>query len=170
MPSNWDERYAAGEAADRPPEPLVIRAVAGRTPRRALDLACGLGRNALYLAAHGWQVTAVDASSVALDILRERAAEGLAVTTVQADLEAGEFLIEPNSWDLIVDCNYLQRSLFPAIRDGIVSQGVFVGVFPMQGINPAYQIHPGEAKAVFAGWTLLHYSEGSRTEIIARRP
>src|SRR5687767_2178245 len=95
MSRDWNERYAAGEGADRPPEPLVIHAIRDRKPGDALDLACGLGRNALYLAAQGWSVTAVDASRVALDILSERAAEGLNVQPVLADLEAGEYAIEP---------------------------------------------------------------------------
>jgi tellurite methyltransferase len=169
MRRDWNERYAAGEASDRPPEPLIVSAIQGRTPGRALDLACGLGRNALYLAAHGWHVTAVDSSKVALDVLRERAAEGLAVEPILADLEAGEFPIEPGSWDLIVDCNYLQRDLFPAIREGLRPGGLFVGRFPMTGINPAFQMHPGEGRAFFKGWKLLHYSEEDRTEIVAEK-
>ena len=170
MSRDWNERYATGEAGDRPPEPLVIEAIRHRRPGRALDIACGLGRNALYLAAQGWDVTAVDASRVALDLLSERAAEGLSVHPVLADLEANEFDIEPESWDLIVDCNYLQRSLFPAMQNGLVRGGLFIGVFPMERINPAFQMRAGEGKELFAGWTLLHYVEAGRTEMIAEKP
>ena len=112
----------------------------------------------------------MDSSSVALDILSERAAEGLSVHPVLADLEAGEFRIEPNSWDLIVDCCYLQRDLFPSIRDGVRSGGLFVGVFPMSGINPAYLMRAGEGRELFEGWNLLHYTEAERTEIVAEKP
>jgi SAM-dependent methyltransferase len=146
-----------------------MEAVRGRTGR-ALDLASGLGRNALYLAAQGWEVTAVDSSSVALDILSERAAEGLNVHPVLADLEAGEFRIEPDAWDLIVDCCYLQRDLFSSIRDGVRRSGLFVGVFPMSGINPAYLTRAGEGRVLFGDWNLLHYAEGERMEIVAQRP
>jgi tellurite methyltransferase len=170
MPRDWNERYATGEAADRPPEPLVVRAVMNREPGRALDLACGLGRNSLYLAAQGWHVTAVDYSRVALDIVAERAAEGLDVRPVVADLEAGGFTIEPDSWDLIVDCCFLHRPIFPAIKAGIRPGGLFVGVFPMSGINPAFLMAPGEGRELFAGWTLLHYEEAERMEIIAQKP
>ena len=83
----WDEKYANAALSERPPEALVVQVAETRTPGRALDLACGLGRNALYLAAQGWQVTAVDYSTVALDILSERAAEGLPVHIVHADLK-----------------------------------------------------------------------------------
>ena len=60
MARDWNDRYATGEAPDKPPEALVVKAAETRRPGKALDLACGLGRNALYLAANGWQVTAVD--------------------------------------------------------------------------------------------------------------
>jgi tellurite methyltransferase len=169
MSDRWNVRYASGNVPEKPPETLLVEAVRGRIGS-ALDLACGLGRHALYLAAQGWDVTAVDCSSVALDILSERAAEGLNVHPVLADLEAGEFRIEPNSWDLIVDCCYLQRDLFPSIRDGVRSGGLFVGVFPMSGINPAYLMRPREGRELFEGWNLLHYTETDRTEIIAEKP
>jgi hypothetical protein len=107
---------------------------------------------------------------VALDILSERAAEGLGVHPVLADLEAGEFVIEAESWELIVDCNYLHRSLFASIREGLTSKGLFVGVFPMTGINPAYQMRAGEGRELFADWNLIHYAENTRTEIIAEKP
>src|SRR5438067_11196563 len=97
-------------------------------PGRALDLACGAGRNALYLATLGWQVTAVDSSAVAISILRERAAglaPGFSVDARVADLEAGGFTIAPASFDLILDFFYLQRDLFPHIREGLPPGGVF---------------------------------------------
>src|SRR5687768_13244294 len=98
MPRDWNTHYAEGEQEERPPEPLLVQAIRDRPPGRALDLACGLGRNALFLAAHGWDVTAVDASHVAIDILRERASEGPPVHAVVVDLEAGEFVIQPDAW------------------------------------------------------------------------
>jgi len=122
------------------------------------------------LAAQGWDVTAVDYSPVALDILSERASEGLPVHPVLADLEAGKFQIEPDSWDLIVDSCYLQHSLFSSIRAGVRSAGLFVGIFPMSGINPAFLMKAGEGKRLFGDWKLLHYLEAERTEIIAEKP
>ena len=87
----WNERYRAGEQLFDAPVPLVVQ-FAGSAAGRALDLACGSGRNALYLAELGWQVTAVDGSPVAVDVLRARAAErGLEIDIRVADLERGEF-------------------------------------------------------------------------------
>ena len=147
----------------------MVRAIQSRTPGRVLDLACGLGRNALYLAAQGWEVTAVDASSVAIAMLTERAVEGLTVHPVLADLESDEYSIQENSWDLIVKCCYLQRSLFPSVRNGVRTGGLFVGVFPMSGINPRFLMRSGEGRELFGDWKLLHYAEAERTEIVAEK-
>jgi 2-polyprenyl-3-methyl-5-hydroxy-6-metoxy-1,4-benzoquinol methylase len=83
-------------------------------PGRALDIASGPDRHAIWLAQRGWQVTAVDKSAVAIDMLRHRAVEkGVSIDSRIADLENHEFLIASESYDLIVVCNYLQRDLFP---------------------------------------------------------
>ena len=64
----WDERYAAsGLVWSATPNQFVERELRDLPPGRALDLACGEGRNAIWLASLGWQVTAVDFSQVALD-------------------------------------------------------------------------------------------------------
>src|ERR1700689_3084754 len=91
--ADWNERYRSGSRAaedlDAAPTPLVVEMAkrladdrpltAAQPALRALDLACGAGRNALWLAQHGWDVTAVDAAPSAVTILRERAAHsGLA--------------------------------------------------------------------------------------------
>jgi SAM-dependent methyltransferase len=97
--TNWDERYRRGEHGDDTPLPLVAEYAAKLSPGRALELDCGLGRHALHLAERGWQVTAVDSSQVALEILRERARlRGVNVDTRFADLECGEFVIETETY------------------------------------------------------------------------
>jgi SAM-dependent methyltransferase len=69
---DWDERYRAeGLVWGVEPNRWVAQEVAHLRPGRALDLACGEGRNALWLAARGWQVTGVDFSAVALEKARE---------------------------------------------------------------------------------------------------
>jgi SAM-dependent methyltransferase len=71
----WNKRWA-GERAQASTEPSAFLAaeVAGLPPGRALDVACGAGRNAVWLAGHGWQVTAFDFSEVALRAARALAA------------------------------------------------------------------------------------------------
>lgn len=83
--ASWDERYRVhGLVWGGPPNRWVVEELTDAPPGRALDLACGEGRNALWLAAHGWQVTAVDFSAVAIGKARELDTNHL-VEWVQAD-------------------------------------------------------------------------------------
>jgi SAM-dependent methyltransferase len=98
----WDERYRADELVWKAePNRFLVEEVAGRAPGRALDLACGEGRNALWLAERGSQVTAVDFSAVGLEKARRLAFErGLELVLVEADvLEWGP---PAASFDLVV--------------------------------------------------------------------
>lgn len=78
--ARWDARHATHDPIETIEEDLALGdEAAGLTPGRALDLGTGDGRNAVWLAQRGWQVTAVDFSSVALDRARTRSdAEGVA--------------------------------------------------------------------------------------------
>ena len=125
----WDERYRSGDRAsedlEAAPNPLLIETAAKLRPGKALDLACGAGRNAIWLAERGWRVTAVDGAASAIEILRRRAAErGATIETQIADLEKGEYRIEPGSWDLIAMSFYLQTSLFEPAKRGVRPGGV----------------------------------------------
>jgi SAM-dependent methyltransferase len=128
---DWDERYREpGFAYGTAPNDFLV-SVADRIPTgRILSLCEGEGRNAVYLAALGHEVTGVDGSSVGLAKARElAAARGVTITTVVADL--AEFRIEPGQWDGIVSC---YCHLPPAIRiplhrdvvNGLRPGGLFV--------------------------------------------
>jgi SAM-dependent methyltransferase len=98
----WNARYAAKQwEPERPPNLFMVRELAGRTAGgRALDLACGEGRNAVWLAAQGWRVTAVDFSGVALDRAQQLAARrGVEVDWVRADVT--RFSPRPGSYALV---------------------------------------------------------------------
>src|SRR3984957_12348528 len=99
--SEWDDRYRAGQYAADTTIPLVLEFTQALTPGIALDLACGPGRNAIYLVQRGWSVTAVDASSIAIDLLRR---SNPSIDAHLADLESGEFIIAPESYDLVLSC------------------------------------------------------------------
>lgn len=99
---DWDRRYAAVENlwAARPNRFLVAE-VGDLEPGRALDLACGEGQNAIWLASLGWDVTGVDYSEVAISKARARAErDGVHVEFVCADLVEHE--PEPAGFDLVV--------------------------------------------------------------------
>lgn len=71
---SWDERHATRHPIEAPhPDPLLVHEAHRLAPGRALDVACGDGRNAVWLAERGWRVTGVDFSAVALVHARERA-------------------------------------------------------------------------------------------------
>jgi tellurite methyltransferase len=182
VPRDWNEHFAGAAPVDSAADPLLIEAADMLPPGRALDLACGPGRHALYLARLGWRVTAVDSSSAAIGRLRAQAA-GLPLDARLADLARGEFAIPPDTYQLISDFYYLQRDLFPQIRAGVHPGGVFVGAIllldegPQRAPrNPDFQLQPSELRSLFDGWKVLYYSEGrdvgrSRraARIVARR-
>lgn len=99
---DWDRRYAGSEllwtaAANR----FLVAEASGLAPGRALDLACGEGRNAVWLAEQGWEVTGVDFSGVALAKAAKLAAgRGVAAEWVQADLL--DYDPSPGAYDLVV--------------------------------------------------------------------
>ena len=162
----WDQRYRAGEQLFETPSPLVVSVAGELEPGTALDLACGAGRNAVYLAARGWRVTAVDGSATAVELVRQRAPM---VDVGVADLERG-FVIAPESWDLICCMYYLQRDLIPKIQSGVRVGGVVIVIVHLADAEPTpRQASPGELRAMFAVWDVLHYYEGVPRESCHRR-
>lgn len=123
----WDERYAGRDLVwSHEPNAFVAAECADLAPGRALDLACGEGRNALWLAARGWAVTAADFSAVALDkgrALGEGRPGAERVAWVVADATA--WAAEP-AYDLVVLC-YLQ---LPAAERGEAVRRAWGSVAP----------------------------------------
>lgn len=183
----WDARYRSRERAkedfDSEPAKLLVDVANELHPGKALDLACGTGRNALWLAKQGWTVTAVDGSAAAIDVVRRRASDmKVATDVVIADLEAGQYSIEPGFWDLIVISYYLQRDLLKPAMAGVVPGGLLVTIVHVTepGEEPTKnRLKPGELIEYFLAWEVLHSYEGkphdsthqrSVAEIVARRP
>lgn len=120
----WDERYAARELVwSAAPNQFVASELADLPPGRAADLAAGEGRNAIWLAHHGWEVTALDFSQVALDKGRQLAGD-TPLEWVRADATTWA---PDSAYDLVV-LAYLQlpaeerqaavRRAFRALRPG----------------------------------------------------
>jgi SAM-dependent methyltransferase len=173
----WDERYRTGqrpaEDLEAAPNQLLIETAKRLQPGKALDLACGTGRNALWLAEQGWNVAAVDGAPAAIEILRQRASEkGLRVDARVADLESGEYRIEPSAWDLIAICYYLQRDLFEPAKRGVARRGVLLAIAHIAepGEEPTYKrLKSGELESYFQGWEILHYYEGKPNDAAHQR-
>lgn len=125
----------------------------------ALDLACGSGRHAKWLAEHGWTVTAVD---------REPGEMRPGVTTIKADLEKHEFRIEPEAWELIICWLYWQEDLLPEIARG-VKPGGFVALAGKTTGRFATSLD--RYHAAFPGWEeVASGQDESRAFLIAERP
>jgi len=182
--SDWDAKHRL--AAEEPPsEPAsIVSELLPLLPSGpALDIACGTGRHTLLLAGRGQHVTAVDFSSVALDILEVRAhAMGAPIRRnerlhkagrpqkggaelIHADLE--RMTLPERRYDLILCIQYLQRDLFPqmagALRpNGVLLMETFTRVqleFAGGPRNPAYLLEPGELREAFPELRVLFYRE-----------
>lgn len=202
----WNRQHAAGQGASDASAFLKEILLSGSWPiprGRALDIATGKGRNAIFLAEQGFDVVAIDVSPVALDEARQRAAErslrsptGKPVapshTTVgrsperdprakaedrgegsiswqQADLETIE--LPKSTYDLIVNLNYLQRSLIPQIKTSLKPGGhvIFETFLIGQEMighpkNPAYLLGHNELLDLFRDFRVLCYREGKVSE------
>ena len=175
MPSNealelrqkWDRIYRATDAADIPPPARVLAENAHLLPRAgtALDLASGLGGNALFLARRGLETRAYDISWEALARL-ERLAErlSLGVATEVRDVVANP--PEPESFDAIIVSRFLHRSLAPAIQAALRPGGLlFYQTYTVEKArdtgpsNPAYLLQPNELLGLFRRLRLLAYRE-----------
>src|SRR5664279_4471900 len=120
--TTWDMRYTCSELVwGAAPNRFVAAELEGLQPGRALDIACGEGRNTIWLATRGWQATGIDFSAVALDRAARLAAEAGVedrVTFVVGDVEVGELPTGP--FDAVVVA-YLQLPEAPrrsALRRG----------------------------------------------------
>jgi len=176
----WDQRYRVGEQVFQTPAPLVVEFARDLTPGAALDLACGPGRNSLYLAKLGWRVTAVDGSAVAIDLLRAGSPD---IDARVVDLEAGEFEVAPAPFDLVLSCYYLQRSLIAQIKTALRPGGLLIMIVHLadadQPQGTPTRAYPGELRAFFGDWRILHYREGEPgesghrhavAELVAQKP
>jgi SAM-dependent methyltransferase len=168
----WNRKYTRGEGpAHFEPKDFLAEHAALLTHGRALDIACGFGGNALYLAAGGYRVDAVDVSEVAL-----RQAQGEAqrrglqdrVHLIQADL--ARWWVPPTCYDLILVFYYLNRDLLPPLFTGLRPGGLLFQAHRNQrflqhrpDFHPDYLLEVGELRrrATEAGLEILYYTEGT---------
>ena len=134
----------------------------------SLDLACGSGRHAVWLAEQGFHTMAIDRDAAAIEALKEEASRRrLSIRTRVVDLESGERVLEPDSFDLIVVVHYLHRPLFPSIVRALRSGGVlvyetFTRAQAARGkpTNPAFLLEPGEFLTLVRPLEILASREG----------
>jgi SAM-dependent methyltransferase len=196
--ADWDAKHslAAREAAEAPAG--ILAELWPLLPTgAALDLACGRGRNAIFLAEHGRPVTAVDWSPAALDLLEKRAQTlnlpvrriqriekakqaRAGIDLVEADLESAQ--LEVNGYFLILCVRYLQRSLFPQICRALRPGGMLLFEtytkaqldFSGGPRNPAHLLDKGELRRAFPELQTVFYrelrAEQGIASLAARKP
>jgi len=141
-----------------PPAIELTSSLLGIPPGRALDLACGSGRHAIWLRDRGWQVTAVD----------QAIEEIPGVTCLRADLEQHEFPLEPQAWDLIVCWLYWQENLLPAIAAGLKPGGTVALAGKLTG---RFATSLAQYRRAFANWHEIAAREDAlKAFLLTRKP
>ena len=165
----WDKRFGRKEyALGTKPNPFLKKAIHLLPGGKALDMATGEGRNAVFLAQHGFEVDAVDISAKGLKKARKLAREaGVRVNAFLVDLD--HYQIEEDRYDLIANFYFLKRRLIPKIRKGLRKGGKIIfetyllehRTLAAGGPRQAkYFLKPNELLRFFKDFRILFYREG----------
>ncbi len=170
----WNRKYRDKGPESLSSEPagwlVAHRDLLTLEPRgRALDVACGSGRNAAYLARLGFTVDALDVSSVVIGWLQERVEqEGLSVHPRCCDLTREP--LPRREYQVVLNFNFLQRDLFPALKGATAPGGLVIFEtftrlqveLPRGPSDPEHTLEPGELRRAFADFEILDYREKTR--------
>jgi tellurite methyltransferase len=167
----WDAKYTGKPVPDRlSPDDWLIEQVADLKPGRALELACGLGHNAIWMAAHRWQVDAVDISPVGLALAEALANEHhVRVTWIAVDLD--QYVPDLTAYDLVFVFRFLDRQRLPDIIQGALKPGgrLVYETFTTAHLarpeshmkNPAFALERGELPRLFPRLEVVSHTECS---------
>jgi SAM-dependent methyltransferase len=151
--TKWDAKYLANLGGSEP-TPILEKYWNLAPVGRALDIACGNGRNSIFLADNGFAVDAVDISTVATNRLEGQHSN---INVICTDLD--EWIIPPDRYDLIVNIKFLDRQLFPMIRDGLKTGGVLIFRSFMNGHKDEYCLKQNELLREFQSFRIVYYEE-----------
>lgn len=172
----WNTRYAERAApAEREVPECLRRWVPAAARGRALDIACGAGRNAIFVASCGFAVDALDISAVALAQARgAAAAAGVAVNWIEHDLDAG--LPLPGPYQLVMQLHFANAAITRAVPALLAPGGVFVCQQHLRTAEEVagprgatHRVAPGELATLLPGLEVLHCVEEIRTDADGQR-
>jgi tellurite methyltransferase len=166
---HWDKKYR-----ERKPDLIqgantLLKKYLRFLPKgKALDLAAGEGRNAVFLAEHGFEAEAVDISPIAISRARKLAkARGVRIQAIAVDLDT--YPISPGQYDVILSFYFLDRRLIPRIKKGLKKGGMVVfETYTVAQRNRGsggpsdhkYLLKPNELLHLFRDFQILFYREG----------
>lgn len=172
--AGWDAIYRDGTGFRVAPNQLLVDAVRGVAPGKALDVGMGQGRNAVFLAQQGWDVTGVDTSAEGLRIAHDSAAAaGVQVHGVLEDVATYD--LGKGRWDLIALIYMGDRALLERIKAAVAPGGLVViewfhedsnGYFP----HPIQGFRTGELERAFAGFSVVRSETVEGVADFGQRP
>ena len=177
--TSWDERFRSGEyPRDPDPAPVFERYAEALSGDRALDVATGTGRNAVFLATAGYRVDAVDRSREGLRIARRSAEErGVDARTnwIQADVTSQAFPSE--TYDVVAVSFYRAIDRFSDLKEALAPGGLFLVEHHLRTADPVesgpsgdrYRFAANELLRACLDLTVLHYEEGFEERSDGRR-
>ncbi len=179
----WDTIYRdRAEHPLPPPAPLLLEYTPPVTPTaippRALDFACGLGQNGLWLAEQGYVVDLMDISRVALNrVQTEMVKRGIRNANL-LQIDADTVHLDESTYDLIAVFRFLHRDLLPRLNAAIKPGGrIIYETFNLQHLdanpdfNVDYLVQGDELKDAFKGWRILvHQHRNNITQLVALKP
>ena len=181
--ARWDNKYAAGNPNPGfVPDPLLVRHAQHLDGKGwALDVACGVGQNAMYLAQRGYEVVAVDGSYAGLRYCHDALADShLHVHLVAADLDS--FVLPHDKFALVIVFRFLNRGLIPKLKQALAPGGLIIyqtfNVNRLQAspqMTRSYLLEPGELAGMFADFNVIETNDmldinSELSHRIGRRP
>lgn len=161
----WNKKYEDTPKLlqDRKPSQKLVDFISKCKGKKALEIACGAGRNSIFLAENNFLVEALDISEVAINALKDKGYKNIDAKIVDLD----NFIPKENSYDLIVMTNFLDRKLIPHLADALKKDALLIIETYMEddenekpSSNPDFLLKKGELKSFFNdNFEVLDYEE-----------
>ena len=161
----WDKKYNNTPALLMPRDPStkLVQIIDNIQGKKALDIACGTGKNSIYLAKKGFEIEALDISQVALDNLNNQGYKS--INTKLVDLDC--YIPTPNRYDIIVMTNFLDRNIIPHLKLALKKDALLLietymdhKVNEKPSSNPDFLLKAAELKTFFdEDFEILEYDQ-----------